>query len=49
MPDISGDPTIPMQVLWLLAQPLVYPNSSVGQETGASRSFWSYSDYSTLI
>jgi hypothetical protein len=49
MPDINGDPTIHMQVLWLLAQPLVYPNSLVGQETGAFRYFLPWSDRSTLM
>lgn len=37
MLDINCDPTILVQVLWLLAQPLVYPNSLVGQETGTFR------------
>ena len=49
MLDIGGDPTILVQVLWLLAQPLVFPNSLVGQETGASRYFLPLSDSSTLI
>jgi hypothetical protein len=47
MVEIDDDFTTLVQVLWLLAQPLVYLNSLVGQETGASCYFLPCSDTST--